>query len=88
LPTSHSTTDLDLHRLWTTLELARTKHREQLAGRDGSSNLVLSTRYDTLIALEDYAAALESHHVPIPPSVNRDLRLLRGLCSHATTRSP
>lgn len=71
-----------LRALFDRVAEAKAVHRRQL-GRRMEPALVDSTRAEFLVALEEYVAALTRSGLPIPPSMQRDLTLLRGLCDRA-----
>lgn len=76
--------DPELQRLLEDVLSAKARHRAELRGR--ASPMADSTRDQTLEALEAYVAALHRRHLPVPPQMLGDLKLLRSLC--AQTRRP
>jgi hypothetical protein len=71
--------DRELRWLFEQVVVARSRHRQQLRERTDLL-AIAATREATLAALEDYASAIVRQGLPVPPAVNRDLRLLRALC--------
>jgi hypothetical protein len=74
--------DLELRNLLQDVIRTRAEHRHEL-GKRFDPTLILSTREASLSALEAYVAALEERRLPIPPTMHRDLKLLRILCAEA-----
>lgn len=77
--------DEDLRRLWVLLDSARGVHRACLRGRQDAA-LEMLTRIDVLGALEDFIHALESRKLPVPPRLQREVKILQNLTRHATAR--
>jgi hypothetical protein len=77
--------DLELRHLLQEVIRTKAEHRHEL-GKRLDPSLILSTREASLRALEAYVAALEERHLPTPPTMHRDLKLLRLLCSEARTK--
>jgi hypothetical protein len=79
------TEDPELQRLFDEVTRTRTEHRHELGNRVDAS-VVFATREASLAALENYVDALQARHLPTPPTMHRDLKLLRILCADARTR--
>jgi hypothetical protein len=75
--------DEDLRRLWNALDRARQVHRECLRGRQDSV-LEMVTRVDVLGALEDFIGALDARKVPVPPRLQREVKILQNLTRYRT----
>jgi hypothetical protein len=80
-----SSNDGELRRLLAEMKQAQVRHRRELRGRVDTLR-VTATREDALAALELYADALLARRLPVPPAMQRDLRLLRVLCPKARRR--
>lgn len=65
---------------------ARTLEDEELRGPGGRPELVRAARQDTLVALRDYADAIESLSWPVPRSILLDIQLHQALVGPTTTR--
>lgn len=62
------------------LQRARTAWAaERCEARHGGSPLETPARTRLLAALEAYVAALESRHLPVPPTIRDELRIRRGM---------
>ena len=70
----------ELQRLLAEVKTAKVNHRDALGGRLDVFR-VEATRSELLVALETYASALDGRHLPIPPTVSRDLQMWRRLCA-------
>lgn len=77
--------DEDLRRLWDVLDRARGLHRACLRGRQDAV-LEMVTRIDVQGALEDFISALETRKLPVPPRLQREVRILQNLTRYATAR--
>ena len=73
--------DPDIQALFKDLVRAKREHRHELSKRLDLP-LVLVTRQAWLAALESYAAGLDGWSLPTPPTVHRDLEMLRVLCDN------
>ncbi len=69
-----------LHLLLDEIHTARSAQQAQQGGRGMSADAMASAQWATLRALEDFAAALEERHWPVPRQILQDLRLHRALC--------
>lgn len=72
--------DWELQHLMDQVQAAKLSHRQALGGRLDTLQIE-STRTELLAALETYGTALEARHLPIPPTLRRDLDMLRRLCA-------
>jgi len=73
--------DAELRRLIDEVVRTRKAHRHELSRhRQATHTSIKFTRQDSLAALETYLAALQARHLPAPPTMQRDLALLRALC--------
>ncbi|MGN6634647.1 MAG: hypothetical protein ACTHJ6_04175 [Oryzihumus sp.] len=61
---------------------------ERCEARHGGAPIESPARVRLLAALEAYAAALESRHLPLPPSIRDELRLRRGVRGDQPYRAP
>jgi hypothetical protein len=77
--------DERLRQLWGVLDQARQVHRESLRGRQDSM-LEMVTRTDVLGALEDFITALEDRKLPVPPPLQREVRILQNLTRYPGVR--
>jgi hypothetical protein len=77
--------DEHLRQLWSVLDQARRVHRESLRGRQDSV-LEMVTRIDVLGALEDFITALEDRKLPVPPPLQREVRILQNLTRYPGAR--
>lgn len=77
--------DPQLQRLSDEVTEAKVRHREALGGRLNAF-LVEATRTEWLSALESYVSALQSCRLPIPPTLHRDMTMLRALCARSARR--
>ena len=70
-------------------EVLRTRvhHRLVLQRKRADSVDSNKARRAALRALENYVAALNARELPVPPRIQRDLRMLRILCAHAAPRT-
>jgi hypothetical protein len=82
---SELTGDPELQQLYDEVTRTRTEHRHELGNRVDAA-VVFATREASLEALENYVAALQERHLPTPPTMHRDLKLLRMLCADARSR--
>ena len=79
-PERSSATDEMLALLMGELQKARADWAaERGEARHGGSPAESPARARLLAALEAYAAALDSRHLPLPPSIRDELRLRRGV---------
>ena len=77
--------DDDLRRLWDVLDRARGVHRACLRGRQDAV-LETVTRVDVLGALEEFITALETRKLPVPPRLQREVKILQNLTRYASGR--
>ena len=61
---------------------------ERCEARHGGAPIESPARVRLLAALEAYAAALDSRHLPLPPSIRDELRLRRGVRGDQPYRAP
>lgn len=79
-PERSAATDEILAMLMGELQKARAAWAaERGEARHGGSPTESPARVRLLAALEAYAAALDSRHLPLPPSIRDELRLRRGV---------
>jgi len=69
-----------LHVLLDEVFSARSAQQAERHRRGTTPDALATARWATLRALEDYAAALEQRHWPVPRRIQADLRLHRALC--------
>jgi hypothetical protein len=69
-----------LHALLDEVRLARSAQQTEQHRRGITPDALSSARWATLRALQDYAAALEERHWPVPRQIQAELRLYTALC--------
>ena len=72
--------ELHLSRLREDVAQKRAAAQAVSRRRAASSEQVLKARRQLLAALEEYACEVERRGWPVPPSIRRDMRLVRSLC--------
>lgn len=72
--------ELHLRRLRQDVAKKRAAAQALSRRRTASSEQVLNARRQLLAALEEYASTVERHGWPVPPSIRRDMYLMRSLC--------
>jgi hypothetical protein len=74
-----------LPSLFARVSRARSQELHELRQVGGRAQELRAARLDTLLALRDYAGAIEALHWPVPRAIQQDIRLHRALLGPAVT---